>query len=167
MVTLPAIVRAAPLFLVLALFLVTTPAVAWQEGDKLHLQFGAYTHFGGDDNEDYEGPPIVGNFELNKESNWLFGLTLFNNSFGQFSQYLYVGKKWQLPKLYEHLHVKLTGGLLHGYVDEYEDKVPFNNNGFSPGIVPSVGVKKGRWAFDMMALGGAGLLFAVGYDIVD
>ncbi len=138
----------------------------WDENSKLHGQFGAYAHYGGSD-DDYEGPPIMVNLEVNRESNWLYGLSLFNNSFGQFSQFLYVGKKWELPKIQKHFHAKLAGGLLHGYKDEFEDKVPYNNNGFSPAIVPSFGFKKDRLALDLIFLGNAAIMLAVGYDFID
>ena len=155
--------------LLLGLLLSPLSAVAasfWDETDKLHLQFGAYTHWGGSDDE-YEGPPILFNAEINKQSNLIYGLSLFNNSFGQFSQYLYIGKRWELPKIHKYFQVKLTGGLLHGYKDEYEDKVPYNNNGFSPGIVPSVGFKKDRLAVDLIFLGNSAILLAIGYDFID
>jgi len=109
----------------------------------------------------------VVNLEVNRESNWLYGLSLFNNSFGQFSQYLYLGKKWELPKIQKYLHVKLTGGVVHGYKDEFEDKLAFNSNGFAPGIVPSIGFKKDRLALDLIILGDAALMLAVGYDFID
>ena len=138
-------------------------AGAEEAGYRVHAQFGVYTHYSSSD--DHEGPPILGNLELNSPNDWLFGFSLFNNSFGQASQYLYAGKKWRLPKIQKYLHVKLTGGVVHGYKDEFEDKIPYNNNGWAPGIIPSIGFKKDRWAIDLVALGGAGLLFAVGYDI--
>lgn len=137
----------------------------FEQGDKVHLQLGGYVHFRSSDN--YEGPPILGNFELNKKSNWLYGLSLFNNSYGDFSQYLYVGKKWELPQIYKPLHVKLTGGVIHGYTGRWKDKLAFNHNGFAPAIIPSVGLKKGRWATDLILLGDAGLLLTIGYDIVE
>ncbi len=148
--------------------LLSAPAHAWKiwdEGDKLHGQFGAYVHYGTSD--DYEGPPILVNLEVNKPSDWIYGLSLFNNSFGQFSQYLYFGKKWRLPKIQQYMHVKLTGGVVHGYKDEFEDKVEFNHNGFAPAIIPSVGFKKNRLAFDLIFLGDAALMFAVGYDLIE
>ena len=146
------------------LLMLNCPAsYGWEKGSKLHLQFGAYAHYGSSD--DHEGPPIVGNLEFNSTANWLLGLSLFNNSFGQFSQYAYFGKKWELPTISEHMHVKLTGGLLQGYTGEFEDKIPFNNNGFAPAIVPSIGFKKGRVALDLIPLGTAGLMLAIGYDI--
>ncbi|HEB96503.1 MAG TPA: hypothetical protein ENI96_08750 [Sedimenticola thiotaurini] len=133
------------------------------EGYTLHGQLGAYTHYSSSD--DHKGPPVLVNLELNSPQDWLFGLSLFNNSFGQFSQYLYAGKKWRLPKIQKYLQVKLTAGVVHGYDDEFEDKIPFNKDGWGVGVIPSVGFKKDRWAVDLVALGTAGLLLAVGYDI--
>jgi len=68
------------------------------------------------------------------------GFSLFTNSFGQPSVYLFVGKTWPhpipaLPKLF----TSVSAGALYGYVSPYQNKVPFNMGGFSPGIVPTLG----------------------------
>ena len=68
------------------------------------------------------------------------GLSLFTNSFGQPSIYLYTGKAWpgivpEVPGLF----ASLSAGLLYGYVNSYKNKVPLNVSGFSPAIVPAVG----------------------------
>ncbi|HEY9094272.1 MAG TPA: hypothetical protein VIN35_00910 [Hydrogenophaga sp.] len=78
--------------------------------------------------------------QQNLAENRFCGLSLFTNSFGQPSMYLYVGKTWPrpipaIPKLY----ASLSGGLLYGYVRPYQNKVPLNFGGFSPGLVPTVG----------------------------
>ena len=130
------------LLLVVLLVAFCQTAGAEQAGYTLHGQFGAYVHYSSSD--DHEGPPILGNLEINSPDDWLFGLSLFNNSFGQFSQYLYAGKKWRLPGVQKNLHVELTGGVVHGYDDEFEDKIPFNSNGWGVGITPSIGFKKDR-----------------------
>ena len=55
------------------------------------------------------------------------GLAIFSNSFGQFTQYAYYG--WQfrpfdsMPKFY----AKITGGIIHGYKEPYEKKIPLNH----------------------------------------
>jgi len=61
--------------------------------------------------------------EARMKNHWVFGLGIFDNSFGQKSEYLYAGYKWDLfgSKLF---YFKLTGGLLHGYKGEYKDKIP-------------------------------------------
>lgn len=76
--------------------------------------------------------------ESEMKNNWVFGLAVFDNSFGQNSQYLYTGYKWDLfsSKLW---YFKLTGGLLHGYKEPYEDKIPLNGLGVAPAIVPTLG----------------------------
>ena len=60
--------------------------------------------------------------------------------------------------------MKWTAGLLYGYREPYENKVPFNHNGFSPAIVPAVG-----WQFEnkytvqlnFLGLNGAMLQFSL------
>jgi len=36
-------------------------------------------------------------------------------------------------------YFKLTGGLLYGYKEPYEDKIPFNGLGIAPAIIPTFG----------------------------
>ena len=68
------------------------------------------------------------------------GFSLFTNSFGQPSVYVFVGKTWPnpvpaLPKLF----ASVSAGVLFGYVSPYQNKVPMNVGGFSPGLVPTLG----------------------------
>jgi len=137
----------------------------WYNYDHLYLQAGTYFHFGGDDDPDYDGSKVLVSLEAVKENDWLYGLSLFDNSFGQFSQYIYTGKTWNYHDNWEGFHTKLTVGLIHGYKDEFEDKIPLNNLGIAPVIAPSVGYKKGRFGVDAILLGFNAMLFTVGMDI--
>jgi hypothetical protein len=93
------------------------------------------------------------------------GMALFTNSFGQGSAYVYVGQRWDNlfgnPKLF----TKVSGGLLYGYRNEYKNKIPFNNYGIAPAVIPSLG-----YAFtptdsaQIFVLGTAGVLFAYGHS---
>ena len=49
-----------------------------------YLQGGAYIHY--TDDEDYEGPPLFAGVEYVKSDKWRYGVSMFQNSFGQFSQ---------------------------------------------------------------------------------
>lgn len=135
----------------------------WYNFDHLYLQGGTYVHF--ESSEDHDGPNILVSLEAVKANDWLYGLALFDNSFNQFSQYLYGGKSWHFHDKWEGFHAKLTAGLIHGYKDEYQDKIPLNDLGVAPAIVPSVGYKKGRFGADMILLGNSALLFTVGMDL--
>jgi len=91
----------------------------------------------------------------------LWGGAYFSNSFGQKSGTVYFGYVWDnlfdVPKLY----AKLVGGLMYGYVDPYEDKVPFNHNGYSPIVVPALGYRlTPKDALQVSMLGTAGLMFS-------
>ena len=93
----------------------------------------------------------------------LCGVSVFSNSFGQPSAYAYVGQEFEglfgQPKLY----LKVTAGILYGYVGEYKDKVPLNFHGFSPAIIPALGYKlTERDSLQLQVLGTAGVMLAYG-----
>ncbi len=134
----------------------------WYNFDHLYFQAGTYVHFSSSD--EHAGSNVFVSLEAVRSDDWLYGLALFDNSFNQFSQYLYGGKNWDFHGRFEGFHAKLTAGLIFGYKDEYEDKIPFNNNGVAPGLIPSVGYKKGRFGADMILLGNSAMLFTVGMD---
>ncbi|MCU7834887.1 MAG: hypothetical protein KZQ83_06475 [gamma proteobacterium symbiont of Taylorina sp.] len=131
----------------------------------VYIQGGAYNHFSDDD--DYKGDPLFISAEIIQSNQWLYGLGLFNNSFDQFSQYLYGGYIFKFDGALKNIHVKLTAGIIHGYKDEFEDKLPYNSSGYAPAIIPSVGWKKDKLGFDVILLGNAGLLFTLGYDVFE
>lgn len=91
------------------------------------------------------------------------GISFFSNSFGQPSVYVYAGQKFNgflgVPELF----VKLTAGILYGYVAPYEDKVPLNHHGFSPAIIPAIGYQLNTHdSVQIKILGNAGLMFSYG-----
>jgi len=104
--------------------------------------------------------------EWQRPSRWLFGFSYFNNSFGQRSQYYYTGYVWNPIDRNPGWYVKLTGGLLYGYKEPYENKVPYNHNGYAPGLVPALGYKWDRWSTQVSLLGNAALMISVGYDLI-
>jgi hypothetical protein len=94
---------------------------------------------------------------------WFVGGAYFSNSFGQDSGYVYMGRSYynvfeSLPRVY----LKWSAGLMYGYKDPYEDKVPLNYKGFSPAIVPAVGWRfNGGWNAQVNVLGAAALMFSL------
>ena len=96
-------------------------------------------------------------------NNWILGAAAFRNSFDQPSQYVYVGKLWRPLDSYPLVHLKLTGGILHGYKPPYEDKIPLNTeNGWALVALPSIGLSGKRFAADVVLFGTAGLLVTIG-----
>ena len=133
-----------------------------EERDSLHLQASVYTrHFNPKPEHVNRQNGIV--LEYNRAGGWLVGGSVFKNSFGQSSQYLYVGKKFVLSQVSRHLYGKLTGGLLHGYKGEHEDNVPYNNYGVAPIILPSLGLQFGRFTTELVVFGTAGTTVTVGW----
>jgi len=133
------------------------------DGDFWRVVFSPYTyHFSSD--PDHEAVYAIG-LERQRSDKWLWGATYFSNSFGQPSGYLYFGQHYADLFSVDKLFAQWTVGLLYGYKYPYEDKVPFNHNGFSPGAVVSLGWQFTR-QFSMSAnlLGTAGLMLQMSID---
>jgi hypothetical protein len=99
--------------------------------------------------------------EFDLTGNRLWGFAIFDNSFGQKSKYLYVGKKWHISDS-GRLYFKLTGGLLDGYEEPYEDKIPLNGLGIAPVAVPAVGYRYKKVFVEFAQLGLAAGMINVG-----
>jgi hypothetical protein len=72
----------------------------------------------------------------------LAGVAFFRNSYGQPSVYVYPfgGVHSNLLGI-RPLYFKWTAGLMYGYVAPYDGNVPFNHRGFSPAVVPALGLQ--------------------------
>jgi hypothetical protein len=132
-----------------------------QPEDRWYFQTSLYTkHFSV--NPLHDNSQRLLNLEYWRSDNYLAGLALFDNSFGQRSQYAYVGKVWrpfeQTPKVY----LKLTGGFLHGYKGEFKNKIPFNSAGVAPALLPSIGYTWGRLNSELVLFGTAGVMINLG-----
>jgi hypothetical protein len=132
-----------------------------QPDDRWYFQTSLYTkHFSV--NPLHDNSQRLLNLEYWRSDNYLAGLALFDNSFGQRSQYAYVGKVWrpfeQTPKVY----LKLTGGFLHGYKGEFKNKIPFNSAGVAPALLPSIGYTWGRLNSELVLFGTAGVMINLG-----
>jgi tetratricopeptide (TPR) repeat protein len=124
------------------------------------LIFSPYTfHF----NPDKDHKPVVAIGLLKGlEGRWLAGGAVFSNSFGQPSAYAFAGQRYLDPFGFENWYLQWTAGLLYGYVGEYEDKVPLNYKGFSPGFVPSLGYRFSKRIYGQLdLLGTSALMFTI------
>jgi len=134
-----------------------------EEGDMFYFQTSLYTiHF--EPKDEHNNHQKLLNFEFQKNTNWLGGLAFFKNSFGQPSQYVYGGYSWTIPSTNQLLYTKVTAGLMHGYDGEYKDKIPLNDNGIAPAIVPSLGIKYKSVHSELTLFGFAGMMLTLGYD---
>ncbi|MCC7039589.1 MAG: hypothetical protein IT516_04685 [Burkholderiales bacterium] len=136
--------------------------------DKWYVQFAYYTwHFHPDPRHE-QSYAVDTTYRLDEYwlgGRWLVGLALFQNSFGQFSQYLYGALQWHPWQEQPPFYVKVSAGLLHGYRGEFRDKIPFNHYEIAPAIVPSVGYCWTRYCTEFVLLGGNGALFTVGMTV--
>ena len=101
-----------------------------------------------------------------RRDGWLAGASRFSNSFGQPSAYVYLGEKVINFSRWDKLFFQWTAGILYGYKYPYEDKVPFNVNGFSPGVTVGLGWQFTReFSVQAIALGTAGMMFQFAIDL--
>lgn len=121
----------------------------------------AYTHHFSNTSEHKSVVMLAANEHLSGDR--LCGISLFRNSFGQPSVYVYAGQQfndlWGMPQVF----AKVTAGLMYGYVAPYENKVPLNYKGFNPAIIPSLGYKlTAHDSVQVKILGNAALMFSYG-----
>jgi hypothetical protein len=136
---------------------------AWREEAHWRVAISPLTqHFR--QNEEHQRVVALA-LERQRHDGWLAGGSHFTNSFGQPSAYLYVGRRVDLPFGPPGLFGQISGGLLYGYRGRFEDKVPFNNNGFSPGALFTLGWQIDRRnAAAVHLLGDAGLMLQLSWD---
>jgi hypothetical protein len=137
--------------------------------DRFYFQFAFYTwhfHYDPDHQQSYLFDSEYHFKETWLGGQWIAGLALFQNSFGQFSQYIFGGLVWRPIETEQPFYVKLTAGPLHGYTGQYQNKVPFNHDGWAPAIIPGVGycVMK-RYCGEFVLLGTNAALFTIGVTV--
>lgn len=125
----------------------------------LNWQFSPYTHHYTYDSE--HRPVVMFGLERAHPDGALDGAALFTNSFGQPTVYVYPwGGVYHPFDGLPRLSLKWTAGLLYGYRQPYEEKVPLNFKGLSPAVIPAVGYDfASGWSAQVNILGTAGLMF--------
>jgi len=125
----------------------------------LTWQFSPLTYHYSEDPE--HKPVVMVGLEREHSNAKVDGLALFTNSFGQPTIYIYPwGGIYKSIFGFEHLSFKWTAGLLYGYRQPYENKVPMNFKGFSPVLIPAVAYEFAPgWSAQVNVLGTAGLMF--------
>lgn len=145
-------------------FVFPARADVFGEGDRVMLEIGPYVYHFHDNTDHNQWPRLLG-VEYETGSHWLTGLAAFRNSYSQDTQFLYFGKRWFIPAVDENLYVKVAAGLVHGYKEPYDNKLPINSkDGWGLAILPAVGYQFGRANAQLVFLGGAGMILTFGYD---
>lgn len=102
--------------------------------------------------------------ERQRADGMLGGISFFSNSFGQDSSYYYIGQRYLGLGGRPEAYFLWSAGLLYGYRGAYEDKVPLNRHGVSPGALVALG-----WMLDRAAsaqlnlLGDAAVMLQLNY----
>jgi len=149
------------LLLATGLLLASTNSVA-MDIREWRFQTSLYTKHWDPDPEHVNNQKLF-NLEFETTTKWIYGFAWFDNSFGQPSQYLYAGYSWKLFRT-DWAYFKLTGGFLHGYKDPYEDKIPLNQLGIAPAIIPTLGVRYKRVFSEIQIAGTAAVTITAGFN---
>ena len=125
------------------------------------LQFSPYTHHYTFDAA-HRDVVMIGLEKESPEAD-LIGITLFRNSFGQESVYVYPwGGVYRGIGGFRPVSFKWTAGLIYGYVDSFQNKVPLNYKGFSPGLIFGLAYEFRRgWSAQVNFLGTAAAMFEI------
>ena len=131
------------------------------------ISIATYSHFNSESESDewwksgnHDKEPIILSYDHFYLDSNFYGLALFNNSFGQFSQYIYKGHQYK--SRFNNIYYEITYGILHGYKDEYQDRIPINTKeGFGIGVIPSIMYTKDKTNYlGLSLMGDAGLIFS-------
>ena len=107
-------------------------------------------------------PVVLFGLEREHPNGVVWGGAVFSNSFGQPSGYAFGGQRFYRWSPWEPMYAEWTAGLLYGYRGEYKHKVPFNYNGFSPGLTVGIGWRYSPTvAAQVNLLGTAGLMLSL------
>jgi hypothetical protein len=102
------------------------------------------------------------NLEWNYDKHFVVGGATFSNSYNQDTQLVYWGAKFRPLDSTPDLYVKVVGGLIHGYKDQYQDNIPLNNYGTAPVILPAVGYCYKHLCTEVIVFGTAGAMWTAG-----
>lgn len=139
-------------------------AYAETSNNNLYIQTSLFTqHYKPKD--DHNNNQKLVNLEYRNGDDELYGIALFQNSFDQFTQYLYYGRQWPIQSINENLYFSLTGGLIHGYKGEEKNEIPLNDLGVAPAILPIFGYRYQRIETQVILFGLAGYTLTLGFNI--
>lgn len=134
------------------------------EGDRIMVEVGPYVYHFHNNTDHNQWPHLLG-VEYETGSHWLGGVAAFQNSYYQDTQFFYFGKRWFINSVDENLYIKIAGGLVHGYKEPYDDKLPINSaDGYGFAILPAVGYQFGRANAQLIFIGAIGAVITFGYD---
>ena len=142
------------------------PSFLIQEGapaptHRGEFTFSPYTHHWHPSDE--HKPVVLVALDEQLPGGRLCGVSLFSNSFGQPTAYVYAGQQFNQLFGRPEWFLKVTAGVMYGYVGQYQHKVPMNHHGFSPVIIPSLGYKFTEHdSVQVKLLGTAGVMFSWG-----
>lgn len=126
-----------------------------------HIETSVYTTHFHPKPEHNNHQDLIG-ISYNYPSKWFVGGATFRNSFRQRSFYAYVGKRFDLEGT--PFYTRLSGGLIQGYRGKYKRKIPLNDLGIAPAIIPGFGIQISKVNIEAFMLGFNALMVNVGFS---
>jgi hypothetical protein len=124
-------------------------------------QFKGFERFG----DNYFSAQLERRFPTLAQATPLIGAAYFRNSYDQPTVYAYTG--YRKPVLYNQqtqIYAKVTMGVIHGYRGRYQGRIPFNQLGTAPAVIPSVGLQHQQVNAEMIFFGLSGVMLNIGYS---
>ena len=132
--------------------------------DGFFLATSVYTHhYNYDPAHNNTQNLILGEWNITEQ--WLAGAASLHNSFNQPTHYVYGGYRFRPLQNLQPFYLKISAGIIHGYKDEYQDKIPFNSSGYAPVIIPTLGYCLNRVCSELVFFGAAGVMATLGATI--
>jgi hypothetical protein len=104
--------------------------------------------------------------ERQRSDGWVWGGAYFSNSFGQPSGFAYLGKRYANLSGHDRLFAQWSVGVLYGYKPPYENEVPLNVKGISPGAVLTLGWQfTPEYSVQLNEVGTAGIMVQLSIDL--
>lgn len=136
----------------------------FDESDHVYFQTSLYTkHF--NPKPDHNNNQKLIDLQWHWKSKYLAGFSYFRNSFDQPTEFLYLGKSWDIPHTADILYFTLAGGALYGYKGEHKEDIPLNNWGVAPAILPILGARYHHVHSTFILFGTAGFTLTLGFDV--
>jgi hypothetical protein len=139
-------------------------AYLFEEGDRGMVQISPYVYHRFNNTDHNQYPRMLG-LEYESAGHWILGGLAFRNSYYQDSAFIYGAKRWFLDSTDQHFYVKLAVGLVYGYKEPYEHKLPVNHDGYGLGIAPTLGYQFRRANVQFAILGVSTVAITFGYDL--
>lgn len=153
------------IILILIIIIILPINLQAAEIENYFIQTSLFTNHYHDGTYQNNNQNLLG-MERHYKNNRIDGLAFFKNTYSQNTWYIYWGKNYLVRKFNSFsITAKFTYGIVHGYDDENgKYNTWMHDMETFPGIVFSLGLKKGPFRIDMIPFADAGIIITGGVE---